>query len=110
MFTFLELHFITKQEESGEIEAWYNDNKQPHREDGPAIQATNGDWEYWLNHGEFHRLDGPAVIIHHGPGLTRWHVGGFQAKTWARFQMFSKCSDADLIALKLKWGNMGMAE
>ena len=38
---------------------WYFNN-HIHREDGPAIEYTNGDCEFWL-YGLRHRLDGPAV-------------------------------------------------
>ena len=31
-----------------------------HRDDGPAIENTNGD-KSWYQHGKLHRLDGPAV-------------------------------------------------
>jgi hypothetical protein len=31
-----------------------------HREDGPAIEYTNGD-KYWYQNGNIHRDDGPAI-------------------------------------------------
>ena len=34
--------------------------KVSHRDDGPAIEYTNGD-KVWYQHGKRHRLDGPAV-------------------------------------------------
>ncbi len=37
-----------------------DDKGRYHREDGPAIEWTDGDREWWLN-GKRHRLDGPAV-------------------------------------------------
>jgi len=38
---------------------WYLDELL-HREDGPAIEYTNGDKYWWLN-GKLHRENGPAV-------------------------------------------------
>lgn len=40
---------------------YVNGNGDLHREDGPAIEYTNGDLEWWVN-GNRHREDGlPAV-------------------------------------------------
>ena len=33
------------------------------REDGPAVEYLNGEFEYWLD-GQLHREDGPAVFKH----------------------------------------------
>jgi hypothetical protein len=38
---------------------WSKDGEW-HREDGPAIEYTNGD-KYWYVNGKAHREDGPAV-------------------------------------------------
>lgn len=35
-------------------------NYQPHRDDGPAIICPNGS-RYWYQHGQLHRVGGPAV-------------------------------------------------
>jgi len=47
---------------------WFLNGKH-HREDGPAVECTNGQKEWWLNDG-LHREDGPAV---------EWDDGG---KSW----------------------------
>lgn len=39
---------------------WYNLVGQLHREDGPAVEYTNGHKE-WYQIGKKHRLDGPAI-------------------------------------------------
>jgi hypothetical protein len=39
---------------------WYNENGQPHREEGPAIEWANGTKSWWLR-GQPHREDGPAI-------------------------------------------------
>jgi len=41
----------------------YRLNNHFHREDGPAVEYSNGTKEYWL-HGKRHRLDGPAIEWH----------------------------------------------
>ena len=44
-----------------------------HREDGPAIEGSNGDKEWWLN-GKRHREDGPA--IEDWWGNKSWYLNG----------------------------------
>ena len=39
---------------------WYNKDGKRHREDGPAVEWSNGYKEYYIN-GKRHREDGPAV-------------------------------------------------
>ena len=52
---------------------WYISADQPtlHREDGPAVEVFDPEGtkieEQWVQHGQFHRTDGPAVI---GYGFT----------------------------------------
>ena len=53
---------------------WYNDNREPHRLDGPAIEWDDGSKEWWVN-GKPHRLDGPAVECANG-GHKEWFVNG----------------------------------
>ncbi len=51
----------------------YRDSKgQLHRLDGPAVEYTNDDYEWWLN-GKRHRVDGPAVYIF---GYSEWYQDG----------------------------------
>jgi hypothetical protein len=52
---------------------WYNDKKELHRLDGPAIEDADGDKEWWVN-GKRHRLDGPA--IEWADGYKGWWVEG----------------------------------
>ena len=44
-----------------------------HREDGPAIEYTDGSTEWWLN-GELHREDGPAC--EYTDGDKYWFING----------------------------------
>ena len=48
-------------------------NSKLHREDGPAIEGTNGYKAWWLN-GERHREDGPAVEC--ADGRKNWYLNG----------------------------------
>ena len=41
---------------------YYDENKNLHKDDGPAVNYSNGDKEYWC-YGKRHRKNGPAVII-----------------------------------------------
>jgi hypothetical protein len=43
-----------------------------HREDGPAIEYTNGNYEWYFD-GKYHREDGPAVKE---GGTYKWYIHG----------------------------------
>ena len=51
---------------------WYL-NGQLHREDGPAVEYTNGT-RYWFLNGQRHRKDGPA--IEYANGAREWFLNG----------------------------------
>jgi len=51
---------------------WYIDGKL-HREDGPAIEDAN-ETKYWYQNGELHREDGPAVEW--TDGTKYWYIDG----------------------------------
>ena len=53
---------------------WYNKNGKLHREDGPAIEYTDGS-KYWYLNGKLHREDGPAIEC--ANGAKRWYINGF---------------------------------
>ena len=44
---------------------WKNSKGQRHREDGPAVEYSNGT-RYWYKDGKRHREDGPAVVSSDG--------------------------------------------
>jgi hypothetical protein len=52
---------------------WRNAEGQIHREDGPAIEYTDGTKQWWAN-GKPHRVDGPAV--EHSDGTKVWYLHG----------------------------------
>ena len=49
---------------------WFLNGKL-HREDGPAIELTNGTKHWYLN-GKYHREDGPAY--EHADGTKEWYL------------------------------------
>ena len=51
----------------------YNQSKVLHREDGPAIEYTNGQKEWYVN-GKCHRIGGPAK--EYADGGRFWYVDG----------------------------------
>ena len=51
---------------------YYNENKERHREDGPAVERADGSKEWWLN-GKRHREDGPAIEHPDGTKYWYWH-------------------------------------
>ena len=59
---------------------WYKDAKCKvlHRENGPAVDCTNGHKEWWQN-GKLHRTDGPAVEW--GDGGRLWYQNGVPHRT-----------------------------
>jgi len=66
--------YIVKINSHGTVR-WYDfDNPtRLHREDGPALEDSNGYKEWWLD-GKLHREDGPA--IEHANGDTYWYLDG----------------------------------
>ena len=52
-----------------DVKEWRNKewriNGKRHREDGPAIEGSNGNKAWYLN-GKLHREDGPAIEYHDG--------------------------------------------
>ena len=54
---------------------YYKDNYCTirHREDGPAIEYTDGT-KYWYINGKFHREDGPAIMCNNGD--KNWYLNG----------------------------------
>ena len=54
---------------------WYKDAKCTirHRENGPAIEYSNGD-RVWYQNGLLHRIDGPAVEW--ARGNKDWFING----------------------------------
>jgi hypothetical protein len=49
---------------------WYL-NGEWHREDGPAVEGTNGT-KQWFLHGKRHREDGPAYVSRGGRTRLWW--------------------------------------
>jgi len=52
---------------------WYNLEGNLHREDGPAIERSDGHKSWWIN-DRLHREDGPA--IEWDDGTKSWWVNG----------------------------------
>ena len=53
---------------------WFQDGKL-HRDDGPAIEWTDGSL-WWHQNGELHRDDGPAMV--NADGTKEWFLNGIQ--------------------------------
>lgn len=61
-------------------EEHYNNKDQLHREDGPAIEMSNGN-KYWYFEGKRHRADGPAIEYapdSSGNGNKHWYLNGVE--------------------------------
>jgi hypothetical protein len=63
---------IDEDEDIGKF--WYL-NGMYHRENGPAVELTDGYKAWWLN-GKRHRTDGPAV--EYTDGSKQWWLNGQQ--------------------------------
>jgi hypothetical protein len=75
-----------------------------HRVDGPARIWEDGSKE-WYIYGKSHRLDGPAVIDTVS-GTIHWYINGNRVNSYDEFQDLTGCSDEDIVAYKLKWGEI----
>ena len=59
---------------------YYNHAGQPHREDGPAIEYSDGA-KCWYRNGKLHREDGPAIEF--ATGEKFWYLNGlFASHSW----------------------------
>ena len=79
-------------DEDGTIH-YYNNKRQLHREDGPAVERWNGD-KFWYINGELHREDGPAVEC--ANGYKSWWINGqnISCKTQEKFERLLKVGRA----------------
>ena len=81
-----------------------------HREDGPAIEYTDGD-RHWVVHSKSHRLDGPAVILANGE--TKWFINDYNVtdkiNKWAKENDIDldNLSDVDKALIKIIWTDYG---
>ena len=88
---------------------WYL-NGRLHREDGPAIEYTNGE-SHWVVHSKSHRLDGPAVILANGE--TKWFINDYNVtdkiNKWAKENDIDldNLSDVDKALIKIVWADYG---
>ena len=64
---------IKLEELLGQINKHWFINGKRHREDGPAVEFSNGDKHWYLN-SELHREDGPAVEW--ASGKKEWYLYG----------------------------------
>ena len=62
---------VCEIDEDGDV--YWTLNGQDHRDDGPAIEFSNGSKQWWV-HGKLHRLDGPA--IESISGTKEWWLNG----------------------------------
>ncbi len=61
-------------EQSDGSKEWYLNGKR-HRVDGPAIECADGSKSWYLN-GKLHRTDGPAV--EYANGSKEWYLDGVE--------------------------------
>lgn len=60
---------------------------------------------YYDDIKDLHRIDGPAIIIV-GRDEYGWYIHGNQARSCAEFQEMSGVSNEELLALILTWGKI----
>ena len=65
------IEYIVKVNDYG-TKAWWL-NGLLHREDGPAVEDSDGNKSWYLN-GKCHRVDGPAV--EYSNGSKSWYLNG----------------------------------
>lgn len=74
-----------------------------HRIDGPAVIYADGSWE-WRKFGRLHRMAGPAVTW--PDGISDWFLDDYPMSSYENYQAYTECSDATILLLKLKWGEI----
>ena len=74
-----------------------------HREDGPAIEYSNGS-KVWYRHGKWHREDGPAIEYSSGEKfyyLEDIHYS--EEEYWKKIKELKKCKLFKLEVNKIDW-------
>ena len=66
---------------------WHYLNEKFHREDGPAVEWSNGNKSWYIN-GELHREDGPAIEYRNISG-NRYYIEGKEL-TEKKFKSYIK--------------------
>jgi hypothetical protein len=69
------------------------------------VKCVKGSFEYWLWRDKFHRIGGPAFNQYYR-NVTLWRVHGKEIESWHQYRLQTRCSEEDLITLKLKWGSI----
>ena len=65
---------------------YYNSAGQLHRDEGPAVECTNG-YKFWVQNGMLHRTNGPAVVYTNNE--LQWWIHG-EHMSEARFKQVVK--------------------
>ena len=74
----------------------YYINDKIHREDGPAVEHANGDKWYYIN-DELHREDGPAV--EHIDGYKGYYING-KKLTEKKFKNINKTCEGKVVEIE----------
>lgn len=83
-------------------EGW--ERSELHRLDGPAKIDKHGS-ETWYNKGYLHRIGGPAHI-NRCNDEQEWWIMGQEILNYEMYQKLTRCSDEEILLLKLKWGEI----
>jgi len=73
---------------------WWFVNKQLHREDGPAVEYSDG-YKVWYFNDQRHRIDGPAVEYPNGNKYWYYHGKYIDCSSQEEFEK--------LVNLKALW-------
>jgi len=84
-------------EHSDGSKSWYQNN-QRHRDDGPAVEYANGSKE-WYQNGQCHRDDGPA--IEWADGHKAWYLEG-EYLTEAEFNALQQTCEGKVVEIEGK--------
>ena len=89
----------TVETDKGNNKYWYL-NDLLHREDGPAVEYSNGD-KLWYVNDELHREDGPAA--EYADGSNGWWLRGIQYTHIESYCKAAKITGKEKTFFLLKW-------
>jgi len=78
-------------------------NGELHREDGPAVEYTNGD-KFWIINGKKHREDGPAIEF--ASGNKYWFINGEELTEQEFNKLYPQHNNLD--DMKQQWFENGV--
>ena len=82
---------------------WLDEQRRPHRDDGPAVERADGQHEYW-RHGKLHR-DEDLPAVWHPSGRREWYRDGERHRQPGPAVIYSGRREEFWVSGQRKWAD-----